>query len=45
MFDSSEIDLFDRNPSQLRWCGGSIAAFQAVDMGAIPIRCINSDDR
>ena len=22
-----------------RWCSGSIAAFQAVDMGSIPVRC------
>ena len=44
MFESSEIDFFDRKPSQHRWCSGSIAAFQAVDMGSIPVRCINSDD-
>ena len=40
MFESSEIDSFDRKPSQHRWCSGSIAAFQAVDMGSIPVRCI-----
>ena len=45
MFESSEIDLFDREPSQHRWSSGSIAAFQAVDMGSIPVRCINSDGR
>ena len=45
MFESSEIDLFDRNPSQHRWCSGSIAAFQDVDMASIPVRCINSYDR
>ena len=45
MFESSEIDLFDRKPSQHRWCSGSIAALQAVDMGSIPVRCINSDGR
>ena len=45
MFESSEIDLFDRKPSQHRWCSGSIAAFQAVDMGSIHVRCMKSDDR
>ena len=40
MFESSEIDSFDRKPSQNRWCSGSIAAVQAVDMGSIPVRCI-----
>ena len=45
MFESSEIDLFDRKTSHQRWCSGSIAAFQAVDMGSIPVRCIKSDDR
>ena len=40
MFESSEIHLFDRKPFQHRWCSGSIAAFQAVDMGSIPVRCI-----
>ena len=23
-----------------RWCSGSIVAFQAIDMGSIPVRCI-----
>ena len=45
MFESSEINLFDRKLFQHRWCSGSIAAFQAVDMGSIPVRCINSDAR
>ena len=45
MFESSEIDSFDRKPSQHRWCSGSVAAFQAADMGSIPVRCINSDNR
>ena len=45
MFESSEIHLFDRKPSQHHWCSGSIAAFQTVDMGSIHVRCINSDDR
>ena len=45
MFESSEFDLFDRRPPQHRWCSGSIAAFQAIDMGSIPVRCIKSDDR
>ena len=45
MFESSEIDLFDRKPSQHRWCSGTAADFQAVDMGSIPVRCINSDGR
>ena len=27
--------------SKHRWCSGSIAAFQAVDMGSIPVRCIH----
>ena len=45
MFESSEIDLFDRKPSQHRWSSGSIAAFQAVDKDSIPVRCINSYDR
>ena len=44
MFESSEIDFFDRNPTQQRWCSVSIAAFQAVDMISIPVRSINSDD-
>ena len=44
MFESSKIDLFDRKPSQHRWCSGSIAAFQAFDMDSIPVRCINSYD-
>ena len=44
MFESSEIDLFDHKPSQHRWCSGSIAAFQDVDMGSIHVRCIKSDD-
>ena len=44
MFESSEIDLFDHKPSQHRWFSGSIAAFQAVDMGSIHVRCIKSDD-
>ena len=44
MFESSEFHLFDRELSQHRWCSGSIAAFQAVDMGSILVRCINSDD-
>ena len=44
-FESSEIHLFDRNPFQNRWCGGSIAGVQAVDMGSIPVRCINTYDR
>ena len=45
MYEGSEIHLFDRKTSQHRWCSGSIAAFQAVDMGSIPVRCIKSDDR
>ena len=44
-FESSEIHVVDRKPSQHRWCSGSIADFQAVDMGSIPVRCIISDDR
>ena len=44
-FESSDIHLFDRQPSQNRWCSGSIAAFQADDMGSIQVRCINSNDR
>ena len=45
MFESSEIDLFDRKPSQHRWCSGTIAAFQTADIGSIHVRCINSDGR
>ena len=42
MFESSDIDLFDRKHSQRRRCSGSIANLQAVDMGSIPVRCRNS---
>ena len=38
MFESSEIHLFDRRPSQRRWCSGTIAAFQTVDIGSIHVR-------
>ena len=45
MFESSEIDLFDRKTSQHRWCSGTIAAFPTVDIGSIHVRCILSDGR
>ena len=45
VFENSEIHLFDCNPTQHRWSSGSIAAFQAVDKGSIPVRCINSYDQ
>ena len=45
MFESSEILLFDRKPSQHRWCSGTIDAFQTVDIGSINVQCINSYDR
>ena len=45
MFESSEIDLFDRNPSQHSWCSGTAGDLQAVDLSSIPVRCINSDGR
>ena len=45
MFEASGSHLFDRVPSQHRWCSGSIADVKAVNMGSIPERCKNSDDR
>ena len=45
MFESSEFLLLDRKPSLHRWCGGTTAAFQTVDMGSIHVQCLNSDDR
>ena len=43
--ESFEIHLFDRNSFHYRWCSGTAADLQAVDMGSIHVRCINSDDR
>ena len=40
-----EIHLFDRNSCHYRWCSGTAADLQAVDMGSIPERGLNSNDR
>ena len=34
------FSLFNHNSwCERRWCSGSIVAFQAIDMGSIPVRC------
>ena len=43
--ESSEIHLFDRKSFHYRWCSGTAADLQAVDMGSIPVRGLNSNGR
>ena len=38
-FKSIEISTVQIWVAKHRWCSGSIVAFQAIDMGSIPVRC------
>ena len=38
-FKSIEISTVQIWVDKHRWCSGSIVAFQAIDMGSIPVRC------